>query len=183
MIIGKKIALRALEESDLSSLRDWRNNENFRKYFREYRELNLNNQHDWFKKLVIGDDKTIMFGIVDLNSKELIGICGLCYINWIHRFADLSIYIGKDNIYVDIHEEGYAWETLNLLFEYGFNRLNINKVWCEIYEFDVKKHELFENFGFHLDGVLRENYFYDGKYQNGHIFSILSREWREKHVD
>jgi len=181
MIAGNKVALRALEESDLPRLRDWRNNEDFRKYFREYRELNLNFQQEWFRKSVVGDDKTIMFGILGVSSQELIGVCGLCYINWVHRYADLSLYIGKDNLYVDSAEGGYAWSTLDLLFEYGFNRLNINKVWCEIYEFDVRKHELFNNYGFHQDGVLRENYFYDGKYLDGHVFSILAGEWRTKH--
>ncbi len=181
MLIGKKISLRALEREDLPLLRDWRNNENFRKYFREIKELNLDNQNFWFDNFVVNNPSTLMFGIIENDSSQLIGVCGLCYINWVHRNADLSMYIGKDDIYIDPEEGGFAWDILDVLFEYAFNRLNIHKMWCEIYEFDEKKHELFNNYGFSQDGVFRDNYFYDGNFMDGHLFTILAHEWREKH--
>jgi RimJ/RimL family protein N-acetyltransferase len=179
MIQGKVVSLRALEQDDLPLMKEWRNKEHYRKYFREYKELNLDNQKNWFTNFVVNDNKTLMFGIIENSTKLMIGVCGLCYLNWIHRNADLSIYIGKDDIYIDTNTNGYAWETLDLLFGYGFNQLNLHKVWTEIYAFDEKKHELFNNYGFHLDGVLRDNYFYDGKYMNSHIFSIIANDWRK----
>jgi RimJ/RimL family protein N-acetyltransferase len=178
MIIGKKISLRALEKDDLIQLQMWRNNEEFRKHFREYRDLSLNDQKKWFDDFVISDEKTLMFGIVENMTKELIGVCGLCCINYIHRHADLSLYIGKDNIYIDPEPEGVAWGTMQVLFEYAFDRLNLHKIWCEIYEFDEKKHQLFDKYGMHIDAELRDNYFYNGEYQNSHIYSMLEDEWR-----
>ena len=59
MIIGKRIGLRALEQEDLSLLRDWRNREHYRMYFREYRELNLDNQRQWFEKQVVNNDNHV----------------------------------------------------------------------------------------------------------------------------
>lgn len=180
MIDGKTLFLRALEKDDLPLLKNWRNNENYRKFFREYRELSMENQSAWFDNYVIKDHKTLMFGIVEKETNHLIGVTGLCYIDWINRNADLSLYIGADDIYIDTEIDGYAWESLDLLFEYGFNSLNLHKVWTEIYAFDGKKHELYEKYGFHKDAVLRDNYFYNGKYQDSHIYSILSGEWSKK---
>jgi RimJ/RimL family protein N-acetyltransferase len=180
MITGEKLSLRALEKDDLIQLKDWRNNENFRKFFREYRELSMDNQLAWFENYVIKDNRTLMFGIVENKNNLLIGVNGLCYIDWINRNADLSLYIGFDDIYIDTYIDGYAWQSLDLLFEYGFNRLNLHKVWTEIYSFDEKKHDLYEKYGFHRDAVLRDNYFYDGKYQDSHIYSILADDWRNK---
>ena len=51
MIKGKKVGLRAVEKEDLLVLRDWRNNPEFRKHFREVRELSLTDQEAWFKNL------------------------------------------------------------------------------------------------------------------------------------
>lgn len=214
MIYGTDVALRALEIDDLPLLRDWRNRPHYRKYFREYRELNLENQKAWFAGSVVNDHRTLMFGIVergggtdgtpraaapvgahasvdaegpertaavDATPKALIGVCGLAYINWVHRNADLSIYIGKDDIYIDTAEGGWAWQTMDALLGYGFNELNLHKVWTEIYAFDEKKHQLFERYGLHRDGVLPDNYFYDGVYQDSHLFSILADEWRRAH--
>jgi len=177
MLIGKKVSLRALEDTDLQLLKDWRNNENFRKNFREYKELNLVDQKNWFDNYVVKNDKTIMFGIVENETGQLVGVCGLCAINWVYRNADLSLYVGKDNIYIDNERDGFAWGTLDLLFEYAFNRLNLHKIWTEIYEFDPK-HQLFKEYGLSMDAVLRDNYFYDGKFMDSNIYTILEDEWR-----
>lgn len=175
MIKGEKVYLAAIEKSELSKLMEWRNIPSFRKHFREHREINLDMQENWYEDKVIRDKSTIMFSIKSVENNELLGCCGLCYINWIHRYADLSLYIGWNNTYID--NEGYALEACNLLFDYGFNELNLNKIWTEIYEFDNKKKILYESMGFKLDGVLRQNYFYDGKWWNSYILSLLKEEF------
>jgi RimJ/RimL family protein N-acetyltransferase len=113
-----------------------------------------------------------MFSIKSVDSNKLLGCCGLCYINWIHRNADLSIYIGWENAYID--EEGFAEESCKLLQDYGFNQLGLHRIWTEIYEFDEKKKKLYEKLNFHVDGILRDNYYYDGKWWNSYMFSILN---------
>jgi RimJ/RimL family protein N-acetyltransferase len=173
MLKEKNVFLTSVEKNDLPQLKDWRNNPDFRKNFREYRELNDEMQNNWFDKIVVNDKNTIMFSIRDTANRELIGCCGLCYINWVHRYADLSFYIGKDNLYVD---DKYAAEAVDLLIKYGFNELGLNKIWTEIYEFDLKKINFLQNYGFKKDGQLRENYYYNGKWWDSIIFSLLTGE-------
>jgi RimJ/RimL family protein N-acetyltransferase len=175
MIKGAKTGLRALEKEDLPLLRDWRNIPQFRKHFREVRELNMHNQEQW---LTITNNRPIdfMFGIVDLSTNELIGACGLLYINWINRAADCSFYIGKDEAYID--KQGFAHDAAKTLIEYGFNNLNMNKIWMELYEFDEQKLHFFqEDFNFKTDGKLRENCFEGGRYWDSYIISLLKSEY------
>jgi len=172
---GQKVYLCAVEKEDIKKLLDWRNNEDFRKHFREYRELNMTQQEKWFQDKVNNDPTTLMFSIKRLSDNELLGCCGLVYINWAHRHADLSLYIGWNNTYID--EEGYAEEACRLLFDYAFKSLDLNKMWTEIYVFDVKKKRLYDKLGMKVDGVLRQNYFYDGKWWDSYIISILASDW------
>lgn len=174
---GEKVYLTGIESQDLDKLKNWRNIEGFKKHFREYREINTEMQEKWFQNIVVNDSSTIMFSIKRVSDDKLLGCCGLCYINWIHRHADLSLYIGFDEAYID--NEGYAHESCELLFDYGFNQLGLNKIWTEIYEFDVKKKELYDLFKFNVDGILRCNYFYDGKWWNSLILSLLSEEYNK----
>ena len=157
---GDKVYLAAIERQDLTKLIKWRNLEDFKRHFREYREINTDMQEKWYNK-VLNDLSTLMFSIKRINDNELLGCCGLCYINWIHRHADLSLYIGFNEEYID--KEGYAYESCKLLFDYGLNQLGLNKIWTEIYEFDDKKKDLYNSLGFKLDGILRKNYFYDDR--------------------
>ena len=176
MLKRKLIGLVAIEREDLKQLRDWRNNADFRKHFREYRELNMANQEDWFEKKVMKDPTTMMFSVRRLSDNELIGVCGFVYINWVHRHADLSLYIGWNDEYID--ETGYAEDACIELLRYGFHELALNKVWTEIYEFDIKKKNLYDKIGFIQDGLLRQNYFYEGKWWDSRIISLLCNEFK-----
>ena len=175
MISGDKVFLTPIEKEDLPQLMNWRNLPEFRKHFREYREIGKDMQENWYRTKVLNDPNTIMFSIKRIQDNELLGCCGLCYINWVHRLADLSLYIGWEKRYID--EEGYAEESCKLLFDYAFNELCLNKIWTEIYEFDSKKYELYHKLGFHDDGQLREQYYYDGRWWSSYIMSLLQKEW------
>jgi RimJ/RimL family protein N-acetyltransferase len=174
MLKGEKISLYSVESGDLQQLMDWRNNPDFRKYFREFRELNMAQQIKWFEEKVIKDNTTLMFSVRRNSDNELLGCCGFVYINWVHRHADLSLYIGWKDVYID--NEGYAVESCRLLLDHGFKELCLNKVWTEIYEFDEKKKALFEKFRFHQDGLLRQNYWHEGKWWDSRIISLLSND-------
>ena len=175
MIIGEKVGLRAIEIEDLDKLKQWRNNTDFRKNFREVRELNQSNQLSWFEKLN-KSNTDFMFGIVRLSDGDLIGACGLLYVNWINRSADFSFYIGVDNLYVD--NLGYSIESVKMLIDYGFDSLNLNKIWMELYEFDHLKINFFkESFNFQIDGCLRDNCFEAGKYWDSYIISLLKNDY------
>ena len=178
MIKGKKVYLDTIEEKDLEQLRYWRNLPEYRKYFREYREITSGMQKRWYENSVNGSQNTIMFAVRLNETGELIGCCGLCYINWVHRYSDLSLYIGKDYSYIDTN--GWAEETCNLLFGYAFHELGLNKIWTEIYEFDQKKYDLYMKLGFKQDGFLREQYFYEGKWWSSYILSLLQTEFENR---
>lgn len=175
MISGNKVYICALEKEDLKQLMEWRNLPDYRKYFREYREINSDMQLEWYEKKVIQDPSTIMFAIHSVHDNSLIGCCGLCYINWINRNADLSLYMGIERKYID--SDGYAEESCKLLFDYGFKELGLQKIWTEIYSFDEKKLSLYKKLGFKIDGELRNQYFYDGKWWNSYMLSLLESEW------
>jgi RimJ/RimL family protein N-acetyltransferase len=175
MIIGNQVGLRAVEENDLIQLKNWRNLSNFRKNFREHRELNDYNQSEWYNS-INKSKNDYMFSIVRTEDNSLIGAAGLLYINWINRSADFSFYIGFENLYID--KMGYAEESIKLLLDYGFCQLNLNKVWMELYEFDNEKIEIFTNsFNFKVDGILRENCYQDGKFWNSYIISLLKQDY------
>lgn len=177
MIKGRKVYLDAIEPNDLEKLRAWRNLPDFRKYFREYQEINSDMQRKWYESKVVNDNSTLMFAIRDNESNQLWGCCGLCYINWVHRNADLSLYIGKDELYID--EEGIAEESIGLLWSYGFKELGLKKIWTELYEFDEKKINLYKKLGMTVDGTWRKQYFYDGKWWDSLLMEILADEWKQ----
>lgn len=175
MLSGKYVGLRAIELADLPQLLEWRNKPEFRQYFREYRELNTEQQRRWFDEKVNGDPSIKMFSIIDLSSGRLLGACGLCYIDWVNRTADFSIYIGADDLYID---EQFAPDAAKVLIRYGFEELGLHRLWSEIYAFDDPKKAFFDQLGFTLDGRHRETHWANGLWHDSLFYGLLSTDSR-----
>lgn len=175
MLRQESIQLRAIEKKDLGQLLSWRNKPEMRQFFREYRELNSDQQLEWFNKKVIGDPNTLMFAIIDVDNENLLGASGLCYIDWINRSADFSIYIGMDNLYIDSH---YAIDAGKCMMKYAFEELNLHRLWCEIYDFDHLKNNFLKELGFQIDGKHRQTHWANGSWHDSIFYSFLSSDFK-----
>ena len=182
MLTGERVGLRAIERADLSQLLAWRNNPAMRRFFREYRELGMDQQLRWYEQTVLGDPSTRMFAIVELEGNRspgrLLGACGLCYIHAANRSADFSIYLGADGLYID---EAFAPDAARTLMRYGFDELNLHRLWAEIYDNDAPKRAFFDALGFRLDGTQRQTTWRGGRWHDSLFFSMLEPEYRAMH--
>ncbi len=172
MVKKDDIGIRAIEIDDLPIIQKWRNDDRLRKYFREYRDFSLTQIKDWYFKM-ISDNNFEMFVIVNLKVDEVIGVAGITYIDWPNKHGDIHFYIGKNASWID---KEYSPIAIKLILNYGYNILNLNKLWAEIYEIDKKKLIFFKELGFKVDATLREHYFFNGKYYDSHILSLLKKD-------
>jgi len=176
--IGKKIYLRAPEPEDLEGKwheclsdpditqylvdRFWPNNKGKQKVFFE----SFNNKS-------FGDRLVLAVCLKD-NDKH-IGICNLSSINYIHKYADIAFIIGEKKF----RNGQIALETLSLLIEIGFHRLNLTNLKSVHMSTNPHTPLLEKLFGFKEIGKYEKLYNYKGKYVDC-ILSQLSRETWEK---
>jgi len=161
------VRLTQLEEEYLPLMRDWRNTEEIRFRTREYALLNMVNQKDWFEK-VSRDRNNEMFAITFNNI--LVGVCGLCYIDWVGRTAEVSIYVGLHTY----RKKGIGTQVLKLLKEKAFNEFNLHRIWAEIYETNTISIALFEKAGYEFEGRLKEHAFQDGEYRDALMYGLVN---------
>jgi len=172
MLEGKLINFRALEENDLETLKKWRNQNHTRIHTREYRLLNMINQKHWFETIhKKNPSEFLMFGILNKKNK-LIGVCGLTYIDWKNKNAEISIILSKKGW----QKSKEAIDTLSLLITYGYNELNLHRLWVEIYDTAPQNIMLFKKIHFKKEGVLREKLWRNGTWYNSTIYSRLAGE-------
>jgi RimJ/RimL family protein N-acetyltransferase len=173
MLKGKSVGLRAIERTDLPVLLEYRNRPHFRQYFREYRELSSADQEHWFENQVLSKSLTRMFAIEELSTQRLLGACGLCYLDFINRSADFSIYIGADDLYID---QVYAPDAARGLIRYGFDELNLHRLWTEIYDIDSGKQAFFTELGFSLEGRHRQTHWTQSRWVDSLFWGLLSTD-------
>ena len=78
MLTGELTGLRAIEEEDLPELLSWRNDPRMRRYFREYRELNMKDKvkslpESELLDLLAGNGRLIKRPIVTDGERVTIG--------------------------------------------------------------------------------------------------------------
>lgn len=166
------IRLRVVEEGDLSQLRDWRNDDRRRHAFREYRLLSMSNQRDWFEH-ISRSREVEMFGIEFLTNTgfELVGVCGLCNINWVNRTAEISLYVTPD-----YQDESVDLRARELLHQKAFDEFNLRRLHTEVYSFRTERVALLERCGYTHEGTLRKHVFKQGRYHDSLIYGLLREE-------
>tara|TARA_R100000664_G_C2681400_1_gene89251 strand:- start:40 stop:588 length:549 start_codon:yes stop_codon:yes gene_type:complete len=175
MILGENIILSAVEEKHLLKLMEWRNNPEFRKYYREYRVIGYEHQKNWWKSKILNDDTWQYFVVKHKDSPEnIIGWVGLTYINWVYRTGEFSITLGDESY----RGKGLGKDMLRTILRYGFEDLNLNRIWCEVYD-NNKALDLYKKIGFEQEGVLRETVFKNNKYLNSHVLSMLKKDYEK----
>ena len=168
-----KVRLRPVEKKDLSLIQKWRNTDSIQPFLREYREMSLRHIENWYENMIL--DNKFEFFLVEDSKTNPIGISGFTYIDWINKNADLHLAI-YEKPWGDIK---IGNEIMKIMLNYGFNFLNFHRIYAEIYEIDKDKIELFNLFDFKKDAILRDHYYYKGKYTNSLIFSLLKNEYEK----
>ena len=177
--IGKQIYLRAPERDDLDGNwyewlsdpeitqfladRSWPNNKDKQKSFFES-----------FNDKSFGD--RLVLAVCLKEGDKHIGICNLSSINYIHRFADIAFIIGEKK-----YRSGQiAVETLSLLIEIGFRRLNLMNLKSVHLSTNPHTPLLEKIFGFKEVGKYKKLYNYKGEYVDC-VLSQLSKEtWENR---
>jgi len=175
MITGKLVTLSKPKREDMQILLDWRNNPENRKYFREYKESNLEDQLIWYEKSVMNDPSWHHFVVKPIdNQDKIIGVVLLNHIHPIYRTGEFGITLG-DEAY---RGKGYGKDMLLTLIKYGFDQLNLNRIWCEVYSNNDSIH-MYRKIGFKDEGVLRQHVYKDGQYLDSYMLGMLKSEYDE----
>ena len=116
----------------------------------------------WYEGL--GDPTKHYLALVDRmdGHESILGTGGFVNIDWPNQAAELAIICGDQR-----HELG----AVQLLLEYGFNRLNLHRIWVETYT--QARTELFKKAGFEVEGFKQHGLRRNGKWHNTQVLAIL----------
>jgi len=102
-----------------------------------------------------------------------LGIISVDEMDWRSASARLRIRIARES-----WEKGYGAEAVGATVAFLFDRMNFRRVWVRIDEGNSRAIRCFEQCGFVLEGVLREDHLRDGGWRNSLLMSMLSIDQR-----
>jgi [ribosomal protein S5]-alanine N-acetyltransferase len=114
------------------------------------------------------------FAIVLKEEKKIIGNCGIRRKEPESVEADIGYELNPQ-----YWNKGYATEAANSLLEFGFDELNVHRIWAHCVADNIESVRVFEKIGMKREGLIRENEWFKGKWWNTLLFGILDNEWKK----
>jgi len=168
---GNKVRLRKIEKNDIKFTQKWYNDPEIVKFTGNLFPVSTFEEEKWFEKVIL-DDRRKVFIIEKLNDGQPIGDFYID-VDWRHRHAELSITIGETNI----HNKGYATDAIHTAIRYIFNRLGLNRVYSRVFNFNKASLKAFEKCGLKKEGILRQEFYWNGAYQDRVVMSLLKDDF------
>ena len=104
----------------------------------------------WFEqKIVQGPPEHAIF-VIQSDIGDPVGIAQLSPISFLHRNAKLGIYIAEKNSQM----KGLGSRALNELLKFGFDDLNLHKIYLEVTSTNLNAINLYTKFAFKNEGLL-----------------------------
>jgi RimJ/RimL family protein N-acetyltransferase len=175
MLKGDKVYLSPLLREDSVVLFDWINRRDLVVFNSNYKPVHEPSHLQWFDSIVNRHD-TVIFGIRKNGTGQLIGSCQLNNINWIHRTAELQIRIAAD----DDRGKGFGREAVGLLLQFGFDDLNLNKVYLHVFADNERAIKAYEKSGFQKEGWFKQHVYVAGKYLDVLVMAIFRSEYETR---
>lgn len=175
-LIGERIFLRPFSRDDLPYIRKWSKDAELRRLIGEVAPMSQADTEKWYKELLANRDR-VWFAIVLKKGDRVIGEAGLLRMFRPWRNTDMTIIIGEK----DEWGKGYGTEAGHLLLHYAFRQLGFHRISVGVVGFNKRALKFWESLGFKKEGVERDEYYYDNKYSDGIMMSILEDEYRALH--
>ncbi len=167
---GNRVYLREVRESDINEnycrwLNDHEVNQYLETRFSPYSEDMIRS----YVREMTDDPNSVLMAIIHKKTKTHIGNIKIGHINWVHRFADISLMIGEKRFW----GKGYGTEAIKLAVEYAFYTLNLRRLAAGIYANNIGSIKAFKKAGFLEEGRQKEHRFCHAAYVDDVLLGII----------
>jgi [ribosomal protein S5]-alanine N-acetyltransferase len=110
--------------------------------------------------------------VVLKSNNQLIGNCGIRMDKANALQADIGYELDPNH-----WNHGYATEAAHAIVDFGFSSFGLHRVWSWCVADNVGSAHVLEKLGMRLEGHLRENEYYRGRWWDTLMYAILVNEW------
>ena len=112
--------------------------------------------------------------IVLKPKNKLIGGCGIYVSNPENREGWIGYCLNRN-----LWRQGYATETAKALLKFGFDQLNLHRIFATCDSANTASARVLEKTGMQREGHFREHKWAKGKWRDSLLYAILDYEWKQ----
>jgi RimJ/RimL family protein N-acetyltransferase len=175
---SERIFLREMEETDWRDVHKYASQEEVCQY--QPWGPNTEQESEEFVKQVLIDAKKnprsrFVFAAVLNESGDMIGAGEFNIRDESNRVGEIGYIVNPQ-----YWKKGFATDVANLLIEYGFNDLNLHRIYATCDPRNIGSSKVLEKVGMIKEGRMREDLLLKDGWRDSLLYSILEHEWVRK---
>ncbi|MBB4824838.1 RimJ/RimL family protein N-acetyltransferase [Sporosarcina luteola] len=171
-IEGERIYLRPLGKEDAAALLEMTMDEEIRYMTGTKAVFNLDQIKQHIENCT-ADPTRQDFAICSKMDHSIIGELSILDMDEEDRKAGFRISMRS----VQLTGKGYGTESIQLVLQYVFDHLRLNRLQLEVFAHNIRGIRVYEKTGFQREGVLRQSLKYNGEYVDEIIMAILKQDY------
>ncbi len=169
-LFSQRLKLRQVMTEDVNEMFFLRSNERVLEFLDRTPAKSIEEAQQFIKELNDLEDKheAVTWAITLKENANLIGTIGYWRILKEHYRAEIG-YV----LHPDFQGKGIMHEALSVVLNYGFKTMNIHSVEANINPNNKPSINLLKKNNFKQEGYFKENYYFNGKFIDSAIYSLL----------
>jgi RimJ/RimL family protein N-acetyltransferase len=170
-----KVHLRELTLNDTEDRYQWCLDREVTKHLNmpdKYPSFSREETHAWIKMCINKTNGYEQKAITTEEGKH-IGWIDLKNIDKLNKHAELGIAIGDKSYW----GKGYGLSAMNEMLQWGFEKLELNKIWLRVEIDNEKAIKSYKKMGYVEEGILRQDRLRNGEFVDRLRMSILKHEY------
>jgi [ribosomal protein S5]-alanine N-acetyltransferase len=171
-LTSKRLFLRQITDADIEEVFALRSNPELMLYIPRPVAKNKQDALDHIKMIQNMVDKSegINWAITLKDSPKMIGIIGHYRIKWEHFRSEIGYMILPE-----YQGKGLVTEAVGLMIDYGFQQMKMHSLEAIIDPDNLASAKVLEKNKFVKEGHFKENTFFEGKYYDSAVYSLLNK--------
>lgn len=136
----------------------------------------LDNVESWIENhsSLIKNGDAYPLAVILKSNKQLIGTMTI-RIDKTHNKGELAYWIGRD-----FWGKGFATESSKKMLEFGFNELNLNRIWAPVMSKNKASGKVMEKIGLKYEGTLIQDVLRWNSYEDIDVYGLLKNEYNQQ---
>ena len=173
VIKTERLLLRPLSLQDAPRLLALRSDEDVMRYIGRRRMENTGEAEELINGISesYNNKETVLWGITLKGDDMLLGTICLWNIQHDHYRAELGYILDAAH-----WRKGILSECMDAVLPFGFDTMNLHSMEAHVSPSNIASIKLLEKYGFIKEAHFRENFFYNGRFEDTAVYSLLARQ-------
>ena len=170
---SERLLFKAYTKKDAQTLLNLRSNKAISKYMDTTIPKRIEDTEQRIEGYIkaFKEEKGITWAIIEKENNTIMGDFAIHHIDKQNSRGEIG-YILHPNFW----GKGYMTEALTTLINFGFKDLNLHSFSANVNLENVNSKTLLLKFGFKLEALFRENFYYNGQFLDSEIYCLLQSD-------